>query len=73
MYSSLQWDTAGQERFRTITSSYYKGANGIILVYDVSDEVCLVSFFPRLFVHPVFDHLQYVQTSGSHLVHDDVK
>ena len=28
------WDTAGQERFRTITSSYYKGANGIILCFD---------------------------------------
>ena len=31
------WDTAGQDRFRTITSSYYKGADGIIMVYDVSD------------------------------------
>jgi len=32
------WDTAGQERFRTITSSYYRGAQGIILVYDVSNR-----------------------------------
>ncbi|KAG8851011.1 Insulin-like growth factor 2 mRNA-binding protein 3 [Tulasnella sp. 330] len=32
------WDTAGQERFRSITSSYYRGAQGIILVYDVSNR-----------------------------------
>ncbi|KAK3598665.1 hypothetical protein CHS0354_020426 [Potamilus streckersoni] len=32
------WDTAGQERFRTIASSYYKGADGIIVVYDVTNQ-----------------------------------
>jgi Ras-related protein Rab-1A len=32
------WDTAGQERFKTITSSYYKGAHGIILTYDITDK-----------------------------------
>lgn len=30
-------DTAGQERFRTITSSYYRGAQGIIVVYDMTN------------------------------------
>jgi Ras-related protein Rab-1A len=31
------WDTAGQERFRTITSSYYRGAEGVILVFDLTN------------------------------------
>jgi len=32
------WDTAGQERFRTITSAYYRGADGIVLVYDICER-----------------------------------
>ena len=39
------WDTAGQERFRALTTSYYRGAHGVILVYDVTEKAS-------------FDHLQ---------------
>ena len=35
------WDTAGQERFRNITSSYYRGANGIIVVFDLTSKKSL--------------------------------
>jgi len=32
------YDTAGQERFRTVTASFYRGAHGILLVYDITDK-----------------------------------
>jgi Ras-related protein Rab-18 len=37
-YELLLWDTAGQEKFRSLTSSYYRGAHGIILVYDITSQ-----------------------------------
>ncbi|CAF1525042.1 unnamed protein product [Rotaria magnacalcarata] len=41
------WDTAGQERFRSITNSYYRGADGIIIVYDVTDSETFVHLKDR--------------------------
>ncbi len=32
------WDTAGQERYRTITTAYYRGAMGFILLFDLTNE-----------------------------------
>lgn len=37
------WDTAGQERFRTITSTYYRGTHGVIVVYDVQSAESFVN------------------------------
>ena len=53
------WDTAGQERFRTITASYYRGSNGIILVYDVTNR-------------DSFDHVSYWMQEVDRLAATDV-
>jgi len=37
------WDTAGQERYRTIVASFYRGAHGILLVFDVTDQRSFVN------------------------------
>eukprot|EP00798_Chlamydomonas_sp_ICE-L_P026958 gene26958-35000_t len=48
------WDTAGQERFRTITSSYYRGSQGAVFVYDVTRRETLDEL--RDFYIPEFDN-----------------
>lgn len=54
------WDTAGQERFRTHTTAYYRGAMGILLCYDICDEI---SFFQiREWIRSVQLHAsEYIQ------------
>jgi len=37
------WDTAGQERFKNLTSTYYKGAHGVIFVFDTTDPISFES------------------------------
>ncbi len=37
-YNLQIWDTAGQEKFRALTSTYYKGSQGCVCVFDLSDE-----------------------------------
>jgi small GTP-binding protein len=53
------WDTAGQERFRTITKTYYRGAQAYVLVYDITDRNS-------------FDHIKYwlseIQKHGNEFV-----
>eukprot|EP01029_Cantina_marsupialis_P004214 TRINITY_DN141_c0_g1_i1.p1 TRINITY_DN141_c0_g1~~TRINITY_DN141_c0_g1_i1.p1 ORF type:complete len:221 (+),score=53.80 TRINITY_DN141_c0_g1_i1:106-768(+) len=41
------WDTSGQERFQAITSTYYRGSDGIIMVYDLTDPDSLVNIKTR--------------------------
>ncbi|KAG4300698.1 hypothetical protein PCK1_003127 [Pneumocystis canis] len=52
------WDTAGQERFRTITTAYYRGAMGILLVYDVTDEKSFIN------VRSWFSNIQQYASEG---------
>ena len=37
------WDTAGQDRFRSITKNYYKGANGIVVIFSVVDKLSFIN------------------------------
>ena len=41
---SLQlWDTAGQERFQSVSKAYYRGAQGVILMYDIGQEESFIA------------------------------
>ncbi len=52
MYILYSRDTAGQERFRMITSSYYRGASGILITFDMSDISSFQKVPCKLFPSP---------------------
>jgi Ras-related protein Rab-1A len=55
------WDTTGQERYNTLTSSYYRGAHGVVIVFDLTDR-------------ETFEHLpQWISDVNKHAGDDTLK
>lgn len=54
----MQWDTAGQERFRTITTSYYRNSQGILLVYDITNRSSFTNI--RTWIQQVRSFIYYI-------------
>lgn len=53
------WDTAGQERFRTITSTYYRGTHGVMIVFDLTNEDSYLNV--KRWLHEIDQHCDIVQ------------
>lgn len=53
------WDTAGQERFRTITSTYYRGTHGVVVVFDVSNSESFANV--KRWLHEIDTNCENVQ------------
>lgn len=68
---SLQlWDTAGQERFQSVTKAYYRGAQGIILVYDISQEesfIAVKSWISTIQVYVLYIIIYILYTIALHV------
>ncbi|CAM4819209.1 unnamed protein product [Rotaria magnacalcarata] len=70
------WDTAGQERFRNITATYYRGAQGIIIVFDLTNLVCnfnCVSSRSTIIIQESFDNIKNWLTEIERNGPEDVK
>ena len=50
------WDTAGQERFRTLTLSFYKQAQGVIVTFDVTNQASFKSV--KLWLESIYEHAE---------------
>lgn len=71
------WDTAGQERFRTLTSSYYRGCQGVLVVFDLSNRASfdqIPKWFEELHLNisPGVDNHSTTTTVVTHLVGNKV-
>lgn len=59
-FTVVQTDTQGQERFRSLTSAFYKGVDGVVLCFDLTDEVSLLVFTPLdCFVQKSLQNIDY--------------
>ena len=60
------WDTAGQERFKSLTNSFFKNAQGILLVYDVNNKESFYSL--KQWIESIIEQLGEVNTSKVKLI-----
>ncbi len=57
------WDTAGQERYRSITKNYFRKADGIMLLYDVTNEHSFLNV--REWISAVEVRISYIRRGKS--------
>jgi small GTP-binding protein len=53
------WDTAGQERYRALTSAYFRGASGVVLLYDITHHISFENI-TKIWIPLVKSHLENI-------------